>query len=142
MKALSIRGPWWWFILHLPPQQRKDVENRDWPYLVQFRGNVQIHASGGMTLKEFNEACQFAAQRGISKFPEFETLKRGGIVGIVKITDHVRRYASRWYEGPTGLVLAEPYPLPFRPCKGALGFFDPEFDTSAEKCLQTSAEDF
>ena len=40
MKALSIRSPWWWFILH---GGGKDMENRDWS--TNYRGRVLIHAS-------------------------------------------------------------------------------------------------
>lgn len=39
MKAISVRSPWWWFIVH----GLKDVENRNWP--THFRGKVLIHAS-------------------------------------------------------------------------------------------------
>ena len=38
MKALSVRAPWWWAILHGKP-----VENRDWH--TNFRGVVLLHAS-------------------------------------------------------------------------------------------------
>lgn len=36
MKALSVRAPWWWFILHAA----KDIENRDWS--TRFRGTVYL----------------------------------------------------------------------------------------------------
>ena len=38
MKALSVRAPWWWYIIH----GYKDIENREWK--TQFRGRVLIHA--------------------------------------------------------------------------------------------------
>ena len=38
MKALSVRAPWWWAILHGKP-----VENRDWQ--TNYRGEVLLHAS-------------------------------------------------------------------------------------------------
>lgn len=130
MKAISIRGPWWWFILHLPAGQRKEVENRDWQRLTTHRGETLIHASGEMTHKEFDAACEFAQQRcGIRVFPRFDALHRGGIVGIVNIVGHVKDHPSQWFMGPTALVLENPYPEPFRPCKGMLGFFEPEFDS-------------
>lgn len=37
MKALSVRAPWWWAILHGKP-----VENRDW--YTNVRGRVLLHA--------------------------------------------------------------------------------------------------
>lgn len=121
MKALSIRQPWAWFILHAG----KDVENRDWKWLSKERGNVLIHASKGMTKREFDEACQFAKECGATQCPKFEDVKRGGIVGMVDIVDHVRHHKSPWFVGPTAFVLKNPYPLPFQPCLGQLGFFEP-----------------
>lgn len=44
MKALSIRQPWAWMILHAG----KDIENREWP--TRFRGRVLIHASKAAAL--------------------------------------------------------------------------------------------
>jgi len=130
MKALSIRGPWWWFILHLPEHCWKNVENRDWNYLSNHRGETLIHASKEMTKTEYKEAVHFArTQCGVlSPLPSFDSLPRGGIVGMVKIIGHVKSHASPWFTGPTALVLANPWPEPFRPCKGALGFFEPEID--------------
>jgi hypothetical protein len=39
VKALSVRSPWRWFILHAG----KDIENRDWP--TKFRGIIDLNAS-------------------------------------------------------------------------------------------------
>lgn len=44
MKALSIRQPWAWLILH----GGKDIENRSWN--TNFRGRFLIHAAAGMTI--------------------------------------------------------------------------------------------
>jgi len=38
VKALSVRAPWWWAILHLG----KDIENRDWS--TNYRGKIYLHA--------------------------------------------------------------------------------------------------
>ena len=38
MKALSVRAPWWWAILHGKP-----VENREW--YTNVRGRIVLHAS-------------------------------------------------------------------------------------------------
>jgi hypothetical protein len=105
MKALSIRQPW------------------AWPTKV--RGNIQIHASAGMTKAEYDDAVAFAKQADRTvRIPAFEDLKRGGIIGIATLIDCVSASANPWFVGPYGFVLEHPYPLPFRPCKGALGFFD------------------
>ena len=54
MKALSIRQPWAWLILH----GGKDIENRDWA--TRFRGRVLIHASKGVTQDEWSDAWEFS----------------------------------------------------------------------------------
>ena len=46
MKALSIRQPWAWLIVH----GRKDIENRSWR--TKFRGRFLVHAAQGMTRRE------------------------------------------------------------------------------------------
>jgi hypothetical protein len=122
MKTLSIRQPWAWLILNAG----KDIENRDWPTKV--RGNLLIHASKGMTQTEYRDACQFVFDRVSKKIslPQVDVLKRGGIVGMVEIVDCVSRSSSPWFVGRYGFVLKNPYPMPFRPCAGQLGFFEPE----------------
>lgn len=129
MKALSIRQPWAWLILHAG----KDMENRSWS--TRIRGRVLIHAGQGMSVREYLEARDFVrellAEAGEVQalmrpgwFPPVDQFQRGGIVGSVEIVDCVQRSASPWFCGPYGFVLRDPKPLPFRPCRGALGFFD------------------
>ena len=131
MKALSIRQPWAWLILHAG----KDIENRTWQ--TNFRGRVLIHAAKGMTAGEFDDAMEFAGMVtdgfstcGTDRLPTLHDIERGGIVGSVEIVDCVQRNGRRnyqvsdWFVGPWGFVLRNPEPLPFRPLKGALGFFD------------------
>ncbi|MDD2765620.1 MAG: hypothetical protein PHE83_16785 [Opitutaceae bacterium] len=126
--ALSIRAPWWWFILYAD----KRHENRDWPHWYRDRemaklratkGAFLIHAAKGCTQTEFDEACGFAADCGVTRFPEFASIARGGIVGRGVITGFVEAADSPWFVGPGALVIAEPIPLPLLPCRGALGFF-------------------
>lgn len=119
MKALSIRQPWSWLILH----GGKDIENRDWA--TRFRGRVLIHASKGMTKGEYEDAYDTAmAANHAILFPTFEALQRGGIIGSVEIVDCVAESESPWFFGKHGFVLRDPQPLPFMPWKGQLGFFD------------------
>lgn len=109
--ALSIRQPWCHHILH----DGKDVENRTWP--TRYRGWFLIHAG-----KAWDDG------------PPPDRLKdvpRGGIVGMARIVDCVTDMDSRWFFGPHGFVLRDARPLPFIPCKGALGFFRPDPDTAA-----------
>lgn len=119
--ALSIRQPWAWLILHAG----KDIENRNWP--TKFRGEIYIHASKGMTRDEYEEADY--TLRGAHEsldLPPFAKLDRGGIVGTVEIVDCVSDHNSDWFFGDFGLVLRNPKPLAFIPCKGKLGFFRPD----------------
>ena len=98
MKALSIRQPWAWAILHAG----KRVENRDWQGC-HYRGPLLIHASKfGDALREREEALEdarYAVTIGrktgfLSSDPiTFGTVmaNRGGIVGIcdvVAVHDH------------------------------------------------------
>ena len=129
MKAISIRQPWAWAIIHAG----KDIENRDWS--TRFRGRVLIHASKGMTRDEYDDANWFiqraagpidrdwlAKWLGVTAAPVL--LERGGIIGSVEIIDCVENSESPWFMGRYGFVLRDPHPIPFIPYKGQLGFFD------------------
>lgn len=122
MLALSIQQPWAHLIIHGffadGRQQFKDIENRTWE--TKQRGTFQVHAA-----KKINhQAIDWLQERfpGITLPTEFRT---GGIIGIVDAVDCVKSHKSRWFSGPFGFVLENPYPVPFVPCMGALNFFDP-----------------
>ncbi|MGY4663183.1 hypothetical protein ACVWZ9_003977 [Pseudomonas chlororaphis] len=117
MKALSIRQPWAWLIIH----GGKDIENRSWH--TKYRGRFLVHASQGMTRAQYNAASWVAGPLGVN-LPRFEDLQRGGIVGSVELVDCITASDSPWYMGEVGLVLHDPMPLPFTPLKGRLGFFE------------------
>lgn len=127
LKAISVRQPWTWLIVN----GYKPLENRN--TLKNFRGPVLIHASMQFDKKAFDE---FMFRAGISKItPEIRFMpiyKRqfdmGGIVGAVTITDSITKSDSKWFIGPNAFVLTDPMKLPFTPCKGKLGFFNPEID--------------
>lgn len=133
MKALSIRQPWASLIV----LGLKDIENRCWA--TRQRGTVLVHASKGMTRNEWEDAIDFAVEAiradprnaGATKTRTlrelgfaFDALPRGGIIGTADITDCVTASPSPWFMGEHGFVLANAKPLPFRPFKGALGFFN------------------
>lgn len=125
--ALSLRNPWWWFILH----GGKNIENRDWR--THYRGLIWIHASqwyrAGFAQSDFLYAKQIARRSGhqIPAALSAQELRQysGAIVGCVTIVDCVERSRSRWFNGPYGFVLVNPKPLrvPIL-CKGARGLFD------------------
>ncbi len=123
MKAISVRQPWAWLIIH----GGKDFENRDWP--TNIRGRVLIHAAKGMTHDEYEDALDTAARAGGRALPPFDALERGGIIGSVEIVDCVKyteetENLSPWFCGDWGFKLANPVALPFQPLKGMLGFFN------------------
>lgn len=120
MKALSIRQPWAWLIIH----GGKDIENRTWH--TKLRGRFLVHASQGMTRDEWRAASRFCDENGLSLPPLYSDadLQRGGIIGSVELVDSVDTSESPWYMGEKGFVLRDPRPLPFVPLKGRLGFFD------------------
>jgi hypothetical protein len=119
MKAISIRQPWAWLITN----QGKDVENRTWP--TNFRGWVLLHAGIGTDTELVRLGIE--QQFGIV-IPE--DLPTGGIVGVARIVDCVQHYASPWFVGPHGFVLADARPLPFHPMKGRLGIFETGLELS------------
>lgn len=126
MKALSVRAPWWWFILH----GGKDIENRDWP--TSFRGTVYVHSSKWWSLQQVREdsmeAVNISDESGGGDSSEIKWTQMkamgGCIVGTVDIVDCVSKSDSPWFFGRYGFVLANPvaFEKPI-PCKGALGFF-------------------
>ncbi len=109
IKCLSIKQPYPHHIFH----DGKDVENRDWR--TNSRGWVIVHAG-----KSTDECAKSQMD-----FP------RGGIVGMMKITDCVTQMDSKWFFGDYGFVIGEAFPLPLIPCRGQLGFFVPPLDAIA-----------
>lgn len=131
MKALSIRQPWAWLILNAG----KDIENRDWP--TPFRGRFLIHAGKGMTREEYENGAETYWAIAHKLMPHFRTLERGGIVGTAVLTACVRKSPSPWFFGDYGFELRDAAPVPFRPYKGMLGFFEvPDDDANrvADRC--------
>lgn len=121
-KALTIRQPWAWAIIHAG----KDVENRDWSDRspnIHFRGRVCVHAAKGMSRGEYEEARQYMAKRGVI-CPLPDQLMRSGIIGTVDVIDVFHKSRSRWYQGTSRAVILEnPAACEFIPVKGALGYF-------------------
>jgi hypothetical protein len=118
LPALSVRQPWAWLIV----KGVKDIENR--PRRTHYRGPLLIHA--GLGLDGYTESIEWVERNhGISVPSELET---GGIVGVVEVIDCVESHKSKWFKkGNFGWVMANPHPLKFRRCKGALGLFRPKY---------------
>lgn len=135
MMALSVRQPYAWLIVN----GWKPIENRSWPAPPEMIGRwIQIHAAKKMTVAEWGEALRFALKAGCTMLPKYEQMKFGGIIGVARLVRCVRVCSSPWFTGRYGFVLQDPYPLPFVPCPGQLGFFDP---LSAPKWAARTTED-
>lgn len=142
--AISLTQPWAYFMLSLPPEYLKRIENRSWNTNV--RRHVWVHAAKKMTRADYHSACDFAVRAGvpIALLPPLASLKLGGIVGGFSVTDVIlpggfstgRVYPSgqaarrthelggdRWYMGKFGFVVEDARAVEFVPCAGALGFW-------------------
>jgi hypothetical protein len=140
MKAISIRQPWAWAIIHAG----KRVENRSWG--TEYRGPVLIHAAKGMSWGEYDAFRDFYKVAIVAKHlelpepPTFAELPRGGVIGRARIIGCVHETDKRllhtddkpWFFGPNGFILDSVEPIPFIPYRGALGLFDVPDDAIPE----------
>lgn len=124
MRALSLTQPWAWLVVH----GGKDIENRVWS--TKLRGRFLVHAAKGMTRAQYHDAVAFTLATpggAYDRLPRFEDLELGGIIGSVELLDVLppAPLPKRAWRMPMqfGFTLANPAPLPFVPCKGALGFW-------------------
>lgn len=135
MKALSIRQPWAWLIVN----GHKTIENRT-RSLGMPTGPLLIHASQSMTNNDYLSCLKFLNDRPklayiAALIPEQKDLLCGGIVGMVNVNCKIEFWPgvfeetsleSQWYTGQVGYWFLNAKPLPFKPCKGQLGFFEVE----------------
>ncbi len=134
MLTLSIQQPWAWLIV----RGFKDIENRSWQTSV--RGRILIHA-GQILDRDAAEDLWKGVHPVLGcgwTVPVPRDFLRGGIVGEATLTDCVRQHPSDWFIGESngdrrnfGFVLKDAKPLPFHPCRGALGFFRVEMAPAA-----------
>lgn len=127
MKALSLTQPWAWLVIH----GGKDIENRRWN--TKLRGRFLIHAAKGMQHSDFDAAYDVALGIGSEVADRLVLASyagafvRGGIIGSVELVDvwePTSNCPSKWhFPDQFGFRLRDPRPLPFTPCKGALGFW-------------------
>ena len=134
LRALSVRQPWAWAILH----GGKDIENRTWA--TRHRGLFVVHAG---------QQLDHAGYRWLQvNFPHLRVptpaeLVRSALLGVVELTDcfgpedaHPMK-ASPWYMGSSGFVLTNPrsFDRPI-PTPGKLGFF--KLSETARESLASS----
>ena len=129
MMAISLRSPWWWFILHAG----KNIENRDWS--TRYRGPVLIHVSKWFNPDDVRDDFRYAKGcvrpqgRDLPTVTLSDIRAMGGmLVGTCRIVDCIDRADPRsqspWFQGRYGFVLEDPKPLPQPiPWKGERGLF-------------------
>ncbi len=120
MKAISIRPPWAWAILHAG----KDIENRTWK--TKIRGTVAVHASQTMSRRFYESAREQIKQVAPrAKLPPYDAMVRGAIIGLVDVIGCEQHTKSKWHEPRHyGFILANARALrtPI-PCSGRLNFW-------------------
>lgn len=119
IKALSINQPFGWAIV----EGFKDIENRNWS--TKYRGEFYIHV--GLNVQ--TSAYPMIRDLTGSPFDKSMRMRIGGIIGIAEIVDCVSRSDSPWFFGRYGFVIKNARRVPFQECKGALGFFTPDFES-------------
>ena len=130
MKAISICGPWWWYILH----GYKPVENRTWPS--SYRGPLLIQVSQKILAEDRTEAQRMAMRAGYTGLmPDMAELQAmaGRIAGQVTMVDCVREHPSPFFGGPFGHVYTNPllFKDPVK-CRGYQQLFDVDVALVAE----------
>ena len=150
MKALTLRQPWCWIILHL----NKRIENRT-RNLGAYRGPVLLHSSSQMSSSDWWEAYEFVRGRlgtdAALKIPKPTGKMQFGhpdlplgvifaccdVVGDVHPRDantlglfygdaeaaNWHEQTRDWYMGRHAYLLDKVEPTPLIACKGALGFW-------------------
>lgn len=126
MKALSINQPWAWLIVN----GHKGVENRDWD--TSYRGEFLVHAG-----KKIDYSAWDYLEDTDIQIPPPSELPTGGIVGKARLINTVHIKDKRlvtekdkpWFFGEYGFMLDGQQPCELKPCKGALGFFEPDYNS-------------
>ncbi len=132
MKALSLRQPWAWCVVH----GDKRIENRSWRYLPRYRGPLFLHASTWWREGEAHRDLRALAAKGLlddeTAVLESARDERGGLVGLVTVVDadwNGERPTDPWARpGAVGIRLAAVEALELVPCRGRLGLFEPTFE--------------
>jgi hypothetical protein len=132
--AISIKRPWPWAIMFLPPEIAKDYENRSWALPRRYRETWLWLHSGKVA--DRLTAWDFIEDVSGRRPPDSERGKRetGEIVGCIKFGHEVlppdSPSSSDWYVGNYGWPILDACPLrePV-PCVGQRGFWvPPEMD--------------
>lgn len=130
MKAISVRQPWAWAILHAG--KRHENRGPTWAR-VRIPPVLALHAAKGCTREEYADAVDTIQDivPGIV-VPPLAGLPRGGLVGVMRMGPTVQcepraiihHHDRPWLFGPVGLTILAVEALPFVPLKGMLGLFE------------------
>jgi hypothetical protein len=133
MKALSIRQPWAFAILHLG----KRVENRSW--YTPFRGTFAIHAAKKWGRDEQADLECFREEIVRRFSPAIPTVHLGSLVGTARLVDCIRPEQvmddqQSWATGDWCFILdnVRVWEEPIK-YTGALGFFESDVRMSARQ---------
>lgn len=127
MRALTVRQPWAWAIVH----GEKNVENRTRNVAGAYRGPVAIHAAVAHADDTHGAWLDVVSTTRTRPVPSILDMPLGVVVGVVDLVDvHPCRWSdccpcSPWAEpNHHHLVLANPRPLPRPiPWRGQLGLW-------------------
>lgn len=162
MKALTIKQPWASLIIYVLPEIKsvpcedgkstrveatgkafyKNIENRPWPLPRGFHIPQRIYVHTAKRDDKFDSSfdwlCRlFGGAYGLILSHYSKVIPRGAIIGEVTIVDDVTESENPWFVGPHGFVLTKPKPYKSPiPCKGNLGFFEPEIIAQNRLCEQ------
>jgi hypothetical protein len=129
LRALSVRQPWAWAIVH----GLKPWGNR--PRRFNYRGPVLIHASKTVET-DYEAACLLIERLSSHRPPPLPEL--GGIVGAAALTgcfEPLTRERGWRCAGQFGLRFECAIALPFRAVPGALGLFKIELMQDELECV-------
>ncbi len=119
-KAITIRQPWAWAILHAG----KDCENRS--RRMAAPGWYYLHAGAQCSPEYFLNAWGYMVEKvpDAPRIPNRDTLPLGALVGIFQITGWTPDSRSPWFMGPKAAEIGKAFALPKPiPWKGSQGVF-------------------
>lgn len=134
MRCLTLKQPYAYFMCDLPPECRKDVENRVRTVTSEM-GPLLIHTSATKDSPAdrlyFDTACEQAERRGVPRelLPRYEDLERGVLYGCLRLTGILPKASlmdgvHRWkFPGQVGYMCSGAMRLPARPLRGQQTIF-------------------
>ncbi len=144
MKAISLRPPWGWLMLHGPKELEypKDFENRNWPST--FTGRIVIHQSKRWDTEGMEAIAGIDDESWGLIVQNMPAARAYGLLGESTFAEQVTKATSKWFFGRYAWPVSEPLayakPIPYR---GRLGIFEvpDEVVEAARKGEKTENDD-